>query len=141
MKGGVLGLILTLSLINEANASYVDDLVNILESVCIASDLKPERLDALIAPMADALGYRLRELPADEVIATGPNAKRSWLVQENARAFFISRGEKQTDGRTSVSCSVTAKIEDQNNLLRSLEAGFAIKKVGQETQGTSTFTI
>ncbi|RWO46328.1 hypothetical protein [Mesorhizobium sp.] len=112
----------------------------VFESVCIGSNLVPANVGALLAALSPMLNGSVSEMAKEDLVLMGPGISSGWLLKTQHSAFFVTIGIRRDDtGATSTSCTIDIRTDDAASVGKYVESHFRVKKIIDETQGSSAF--
>ncbi|WP_222254041.1 hypothetical protein [Rhizobium leguminosarum] len=133
------GLVLLVPWMATAAASPVS-VQGLLENVCIASRLNEKSFASMVKTAGSVLHLSSRPIPPEMLPQLNPDATSGWSLSAGKQAFFLVFAKRTVDTTVSNSCTVTSPIADYDAIKTFIETKYAVRKIGDQQQGSSTLT-
>lgn len=138
MKSVIASAVLAISTISAAAADKT--ITDLLENVCIASQLNRDLVKPNLVAMTDALGYRIADFPPENFRMLNPDAKMGWGIAAGDSQYLLFYSEKILSFGVSRSCTVANETDDSEPLRTFVKEKYDARLITDQRQGSFRIT-
>jgi hypothetical protein len=120
----------------QVNASDYK-LEHVWETVCAETRLDPDVIGATVQTFAKVKGVGLQEAPLPMIQLASPGGVKGWALGTQSNAFMVVYGEREANGRTSRSCTVSEMKSSLEGVKEFIETRYETQLIGSEPSGSS----